>query len=516
MEKLNIKFLLRAHTVIGLFCIFLFYISSYFGSLTFFLPYISYWELPSKHIEKSINYSFNIDYKLDEIINKYKLNDKNIEIIPPNFKDPRVKISTKNQSSIYINPNTNEELNTFYEYTNVSEFFNELHFGENIPVIGRFLMGLSSMGILFLIFSAILLLIWNKKKVKVNNSAKKFWIRWHKNLGLLIIPFLLIFAITGSFIGVMLFSSKPFALNATENKEENLRKIVAPIIFKQKELLPNSENIIKPFNLSQLQSLAGINYEDLVITSINIYNYKKDNSQTMFSGYLKNHKAMTGEVNRVNIVLNSNTGEIISKINLDEAHTIKKTLSIFYFLHFLPNETFLIRIIFFIFGSILCLSLAFGYMIWASKKLNNIKDFKWSNFLNRIIFTTILGSITCSSVMFFSHYLIENEFIEKDLIMKGIFYILFFILLLYSFYENKISKIIRINFYLSSFLFFSSVFIHGFRTNIFIWDSFIKDLDVIFYVDLSLLLVSIILFYLATKVKEEFLYKFNYHRNQKC
>ena len=114
MEKLNIKFLLRAHTVIGLFCIFLFYISSYFGSLTFFFPYISYWELPSKHIEKSINYSFNIDYKLDEIINKYKLNDKNIEIIPPNFKDPRVKISTKNQSSIYINPNTNEELNTFY------------------------------------------------------------------------------------------------------------------------------------------------------------------------------------------------------------------------------------------------------------------------------------------------------------------------------------------------------------------------------------------------------------------
>ena len=65
MEKLNIKFLLRAHTIVGLFCIFLFYISSYFGSLTFFLPYINYWELPSKHIEKTLDYGFNIDNKLD-------------------------------------------------------------------------------------------------------------------------------------------------------------------------------------------------------------------------------------------------------------------------------------------------------------------------------------------------------------------------------------------------------------------------------------------------------------------
>jgi hypothetical protein len=152
-------------------------------------------------------------------------------------------------------------------------------------------------------------------------------------------------------------------------------------------------------------------------------------------------------------------------------------------------------------------------MIWASKKLNNIKDFKWSNFLNRVIFTTILGSITCSSVMFFSHYLIVNDFIEKDLIMKGIFYSLFFILLLFSFYENELSRIIKINLYLSSFFFSSSVFIHGFRTNIFIWDSFIKGIDVVFYVDLSLLLISITLFYLAIKIKKEFLYKFNYHRN---
>ena len=57
MEKIKYKISLRAHTIIGIFCIFLFYYS-YFGSLTFFLPYISCGNFFSKHIEKSINYSF--------------------------------------------------------------------------------------------------------------------------------------------------------------------------------------------------------------------------------------------------------------------------------------------------------------------------------------------------------------------------------------------------------------------------------------------------------------------------
>lgn len=253
-----------------------------------------------------------------------------------------------------------------------------------------------------------------------------------------------------------------------------------------------------------------------MITNINIYNYKKDNSQTMFSGYLYDNRAITGNVNRVNIVLNSIDGTVFSKTNLEETHGIKKALSIFYFLHFMPDETFLIRVLFFILGLSLCVSLAFGYMIWASKKLNNINDFKWSNFLNRVVFTIIFTSITCSSILFFSHYLITNEFIEKDLFMKGIFYILFFVLLLYSFFENKVSKIIKVNLYLSSYFFFFSVFIHGFQTNIFIWDSFIKNIDVVFYVDLTLLLTSTILFYLAIKVKKNFLCRFDYDRGSKC
>ena len=37
---------------------------------------------------------------------------ENIEITPPNFKDPRIKYQQKNQSSIYLNQIQMKELNT--------------------------------------------------------------------------------------------------------------------------------------------------------------------------------------------------------------------------------------------------------------------------------------------------------------------------------------------------------------------------------------------------------------------
>ena len=516
LEKLNIKYLIRAHTVIGLFCIFLFYISSFFGSITFFLPYINQWELPSTHIERTINYSFNIDNELNKIISKYKLDEKNIEITPPSFKDPRISISSKDQSTIFLNPNTYEELNTFYEINSIAEFINEIHFGENIPIIGTFSMGLVSTAILFLILSGIILFIFNKKKTKDKNTPKRFWFKWHRNLGLIVIPYLLIFAITGAFIGMMLNTSTIFSLNATDYKESNLRKLVSPILFKQKDNLEKNEINTQMLDLSILYKKVQENYENLEIRKINIYNYNKENSQTVFSGYLRDNRALTGNLNRVNITLNSANAQVLSKTNLEETHGIKQTLSAFYFLHFMPDETIGLRVLFFVLGVLLLISLVFGYLLWAQKKLHNIEDFKLSNFINRVMLTVVLASFSCVGLLFFTHYLINNEFLQKDLFTKAIFYILFFLLLFYSFYENKVSKIIKVNLYISSFLFFFSVFIHGFKTNMFIWNSYVKNIDVIFYVDLILILSSIILFLTAKIINSNFMDNFNYDRSLKC
>ena len=514
LEKLSIKYLIRAHTVVGLFCIFLFYISSFFGTITFFLPYLNQWEFPSKHIEKSLDYSFNIDNKLDEIINKYKLDIKNIEILPPSFKDSRISISSKNQSTIFLNPNTNQELDTFYEYSNISEFINEIHFGENIPIIGTFLMGLASTAIIFLILTGIILFISNKKKIKEKKTPKKIWFNWHKKISLIIIPFLLIFVITGAFIGLMLNTSNIFSLSVSQYKESNLRKLVAPIIFKQKENLPSSQINSEMLALSLLYKTAKENYKNLEIRKINIYNYKKENSQIVFSGYLNNNRALSGNINRVDITLNSINAQVLSKTNLDQTHGIKQSLSAFYFLHFLPDETIGIRILFSIFGILLIASLAFGYLLWAEKKLNSVKDYMFSAFMNKFALLVIVGVLPACSLLFVLHWIIPFEIIDRDIWIKGLFYTFLCLSFCYILYESQILKIIKVLLFITGIFLFIAVFLHGYKTNIYIWNSFEQNLIVIFYVDLVLLLISFLSFFFSKKISNKgILNRFDYKRN---
>ncbi len=49
LNNLNLKFLIKAHTKIGLFALFFFYISAFFGTITLFLPQIQTWENPSRY-----------------------------------------------------------------------------------------------------------------------------------------------------------------------------------------------------------------------------------------------------------------------------------------------------------------------------------------------------------------------------------------------------------------------------------------------------------------------------------
>lgn len=492
IEKLHLKYLLRSHTIIGLFCLFLFYISSFFGAITLFLPYINAWETPSKHFKSTSNYHFNIDEHLDKLLTTNQFLTENIEITFPSFKDNRIQISALNQNSLYLNPNTNEVLTTKFEQKTVSDFFNILHFGANIPYIGQPLMGMASIGILFLIISGLLLFIHNNKKEKqiLVKNYKKRWIQWHKYLGLTLLPFIFIFVITGAFLGFMLFSSTPFALSASNFEETNLRKLVAPIIFKQKQNLPQNSTIVPMQKLSFLIQTAQENYPELKIQKATIYNYNKENSQVVFSGYLQDNKAISGRTNRMSITLKSTTAEVLEKTTLENTHSIKKALSAFYYLHFIPDETFGLRVVFFVLSLSMMICLVFGYLIWAEKKLKHINEIHYFNFLNRLSIALMIGIIPSTCFVLFLHWLLPFDTFDRDIWIKGCFYSLWAFTFFYAIYESIVLKSIKLFFITSAVLLICTVLLHGLKTNLYFWESFQQKILDIFYVDIALLLFA--------------------------
>lgn len=506
-NQLKIKFLARSHTLLGLFAIFLFYISTYFGSITLFLPYLKAWELPSRHFSNQESYEHIIDMQLNKIVRENRLNISNIEIQLPSIQDDALKISSINQNSVYLNPYTKEVLNTSNEFSMISQLFNKFHTGDNIPIIGMKSMGISSIILIFLMISGIYLYILKKRTLKDSSKQNRnFRFKWHKYFGFLLTPYVIIFALTGSFLGFMLSNATPIALSATNYEKSNMSALVRPILFSQKANLETSQINAKPKQLKELYEIANKNYPELQITKINIYNYRLDNSQTMFSGYLKDEKARSSSrINPIYIVLNSNSGEVLEKKELENSHVMKKTLSAFYWLHFQTDENLFIRILFFIFGIIMLICLFFGYLIWAEKKLS--KDSKYFEILNRFSLALMLGLIPSSAFMMVMYWIIPSNTFDKAIWVEGSFYMAWSFYLFYCFKEESLNKILKIIFLSSSILFLLTAFLHEINIDIFLIELFKLELYSQFFIDFVFLIFSCCFYILYKKVD-----KFSYYK----
>lgn len=497
LESLNLKYLSRAHTIVGLFALFLFYISTYFGTITLLMPYLKIWESPSRHFTSHENYHFNIDGILDDILKKNSFTTENIELILPSFRDPMLKISSENQTSLSINPTTNAIIKITNDQNTISNFFNELHTGGNIPVIGMPLMGVTSVAMLFLLISGVMLYLYKRKaKQKKVLSIKDFWFKWHKNLGLILLPYIFIFTTTGAFLGLMLPTAAPFALSATHFEESTMRKLVAPIIFKAKQKPPTSNLFTPMLPLSTLQKKAHRLYPELQITKINLYNYHKDNAKIVFTGYAQDHIALSGRINRLSLTLNATNGELIEKEMIENTHGIKRLMSAFYYLHFLPDETVLMRGVFFILGIAFALCLLMGYLIWAEKKLTC--NAYWFDFMNRFSIAVMIGIVPSSCIVVLLHWCVPFELFDREVWIKGSFYALWSFFLLYTLYEKSLVKVVQWMMRLSALFLLGAFLFHGLKTKYFVWQSFHENMWSVFYMDCGVLVLSG-LFYVASK-----------------
>lgn len=350
----------------------------------------------------------------------------------PTVNDNVLKISSKNQNTVYLNPYTKENLDISQDSLIITSLFNKFHSGENIPYIGLTLMGVTSVIMIFLMISGFIVYLIKKRKNKFDKQNNNIRFKWHKNFGFLLTPYVIIFSLTGAFLGFMLSFSTPFALSTTNFEKTNMRPLVAPIIFKQKDILEKTNNKQAPLELSKLYKVAKENYPNLNIKKINIFNYNLDNSQTMFSGNLLDNRAISSSrINPMYILLDSKSGTVLEKKELNNTHGMKKTLSLFYWLHFQTDEKSFLRVLTFIFGIIMLICLLFGYLLWAEKKLNN--DSRYYELLNRFSIALMLGIIPSSAVLMTIHWILPISMFDRIVWMEGLFYVSWSFYLFYAF-----------------------------------------------------------------------------------
>lgn len=506
-NPLYLKYLSHSHLIIGFLTLFLFYMSTYFGTITLLMPYLSVWESPSRHYVQSFHPVLPSDESVQTLVNKHGFGAKPMVMTLPSFKDPLMKVSSENQNTLYIHPVTQEIMVVSKEEQLLSTFFNELHTGIVIPKIGMPLMGITSIGMLFLGVGGLLLYFYKRKrKTPQTRSWREVWFSWHKILGLSMLPYVIIFACTGAFLGLMLSSSSVFALSATELKENNMRKLVAPLIFPKKTLPPSAEEA-SSLSINRLYEEAKKHYPDLIITQISLYNYGKHNGQTHFSGYLSENKALSGRINRQSITLESQNGAVVAKKDLATSHGINQILSAFYYLHFLPDETLGMRLIFVLLGIGMMVCLVSGYLIWSEKKLTS-KGYS-ADIFNRMTLAFLLGIIPATALALWVHWLIPLGTFDKDVWMRGLFYAAWTFWLFYFLFESSIVNAIKHLLNSSAWFFLGAVCFHGLKAKAFVWQSFERNDWAVFYCDSFLMVLAIVCLLSAKRIsRSTFFYRY--------
>lgn len=499
------KYLIRAHTILGLFVVFMFYLCTYFGSLTVFKPYINMWENTSRHFTVKKDTKFDLDVLVPKALEKLENPHSNITIDLPSVREKAIAIKYGFSEKIYFNPQTNEVLDISKESNVLTTFFNHMHIHLKLNKIGQLMMGLACVGVLFLTLSGVYLWLVKRK----NRDKNSFNFSWHKYLSLFSMPYIIIFSLSGAVLGLMIASSSGFALSATDGKEVNMSKLVRPIVFHKECRVKASTQKAKMQSLNRLYDKAKAVYPSLAIEQILLNAWKDKNACVAFRGYLKNNRALSGRVNRISISYKGVDGSLLKKRELQDTHIMAQTLSSLYFLHFLYDEGVVVRSVVFIFGIIFAISLILGTFIWFEKRVvkSEKSDKNDFNILAKISLSIFFGILPASSFIVCLYWFLPNTFFQKETWLIGGFYSLWSFTLFFSFFTLKASDAIKLFFKLSALFLVLSVFMHGYRSGFYFWNSYRYGMLEIFWVDITLLFFAFLLIFASKKIDNILFFK---------
>ena len=186
---------------------------------------------------------------------------------------------------------------------------------------------------------------------------------------------------------------------------------------------------------------------------------------------------------------------------------MNRVLSVFYFLHFVPDEAIGMRLILGIGGLFFGFCLLSGYIVWAEKK--RLQEGWGGDIFNRVCIAVMLGLIPSSALVLLMHWVLPYEMFDKEMWLRGGFFVSCSFWLFYTVFERSLVKTMRLMLVVSAYGLLGAVIFHGVRTHIFLWNSYLQEMWVPFFVDVTLLGMALFFYGLSYVIeRSSFLYRY--------
>ena len=456
MKAENLRNALNAHGWVGLCISVPLFVVFWAGAITLFHHEIQHWAmmpqkpLSANHSEININRiieqnikDFNIAtseriffYLPDEHSHYAKMRFTAIERQPNSEGDIQTDATDVNETrqfkTLHMEPGSGKIM-TIDNPFSLSDFLYQLHYNFKLPQ-GKYIVGFVTLFFLVLLITGLIIQLKNLIKhfflYRQDKSTRYQMQDIHTIIGVITLPFGLVYALTGLMFNLNLLMQIPTVVVLYKG---DFPQVVEDAGFGN-VTAQEPVGIMAMPDLNQLVNDLEEEYKAR-ITMLDIYNYGHENAVIRFRGEKLNSFALRFEKN-----YKVSSGEMPTEMNPPPNNVFADGTRIMYNLHFGNFAGVDLRVLYFLLALGVCGMIVAGNILWLTKRLKQDKHPKIKAVMQSLTIGGCMGVLPATSVAFLLERVLSADLANRGAFVEvGFGLVLFSALLLAAIYKNYLS-----------------------------------------------------------------------------
>ncbi|MFL9830650.1 PepSY-associated TM helix domain-containing protein [Flavobacterium sp. ST-87] len=504
----------NTHTVSGIIISIGLYVIFFAGAFALFMNNIDHWEANVKpegfvliDYDKTIARIAAEGYDMHGRNLSIYEHDGGVNVYSAPLKDTillKSKLSILDSSEARGRIDLHLDEKTYQKSTNqalsqktLGTFLYELHFFDQIPTVGFYLAGLVAVFFLFAIITGVIVhwrkIVSNFFTFRLKSSLKILWTDAHTALGVIGLPFQMMYAVTGSVFCLLVVISNPInAIIPDENGKTILEK-VTPVYSPEAISINNKiDLILSDFSNNKIESVYA-----------EIHNYHDENAELEIYVSTEDIESV---FNYTKMVYRLSDWKLQEYKPASEAPPYAEaSWDFIHIIHFGDYGGIFLKVLYFILALLTCVVVITGVMVWlvARDKKSYSHKAKFNKSVGAIYLGSCLGLYPAIAFMFLLTKTFPAQMEHRFAWISWMFLAFWVGYTVYSYIIKSYFKINRNALFLAGVMGILIPVFNGIHSGLWFWKSLQLGYSDSFFVDLTWLICGMVTLLIALKLQPQ-------------
>jgi hypothetical protein len=331
--------------------------------------------------------------------------------------------------SITLDPNIGETLNNENQFE-LADFLYKLHYNLSLPQ-GLYIVGFITLFFLVLIFTGIVIQLKNLVKhfflYRKDKSTRYKMKDLHNVIGVISLPYGLIYAITGLMLNLSIIAQIPTVLILYDGNLDAAFKDTGFINITTKPA-------DKPYAMPDLKELINRVEADynVHVDNLNFFNYGDENAVIRIRG--EEADTFAG---RFDIYYQVKTDDFPDELNLPPGNVFKDGTRLLYNMHFANFAGLDVRFIYFLLAIGVCMMIVAGNVLWMAKRVKNGNYPRTMAVMRGLTIGGCAGVMPATAVALLMERILFSDYAHRVTMVEGSFgVVLLFAVIIAAYYKD--------------------------------------------------------------------------------